>query len=119
MPHVVLKGQADLEGLAAQLEPTMDRTGDDLVKTTRIYTAQDGTRILLEALTIEDGAQQPFFAAVDRRDDGLVVRLHEASTGIDKTDGVKRLLALVAKQLIEIEPGLSIGETNLETYLVD
>lgn len=116
MPHVVLKGTADLGALATSIAEIMDREEDRILKTTRAYRSIDGNTLLLEALAIETGEQRPFFAIVDTRDDGFVVRLHE-QTEVEKTDGVKRLLALVAQRILEAEQGLSVGETNLGDYL--
>lgn len=116
MPHVVLEGSADLASLGQALEPFMERSENRVLKTTRIYVAQDGTSLLLDALSVEEDRQIPFFVLVDEREDGLVVRLHPRSD-VEKTDGVKQLLASVALRLVDAEPGLSVGETNLDAYL--
>lgn len=34
-----------------------------------------------------------------------------------KTQGVKKILAAIAKQLLAIDPHLTIGKTNLTEYL--
>ena len=36
---------------------------------------------------------------------------------VEKTDGVKRILAEIAKQLLEIPPELKQGTTNLADWL--
>jgi hypothetical protein len=53
---------------------------------------------------------------VSRREDGVVVRLYPRMD-VEKTQGVKTILAQVAKQLLEAPLGLRAGETNLPEYL--
>jgi len=53
---------------------------------------------------------------ISGRDDGVVVRLYP-KVEAEKTDGVRKILAELAKQLIAAFPGLRIGETNLDDYL--
>ena len=36
---------------------------------------------------------------------------------VERTEGVKRVLAETAKQIMRTFPDLSVGETNLERYL--
>jgi hypothetical protein len=53
---------------------------------------------------------------ISGRDDGVVVRLYP-KIDIEKTEGVKKVLVELAKQLIATFPELRIGETNLGNYL--
>lgn len=51
-----------------------------------------------------------------KRDDGLVVRIYP-ETEIIKTSNVKRILAEIAKKILEYHPNLKIGKTNLSEFL--
>jgi hypothetical protein len=53
---------------------------------------------------------------ISGREDGVVVRLFP-KIEVDKTEGVKKMLSELAKQLIAMFPELKIGETNLANYL--
>jgi hypothetical protein len=50
------------------------------------------------------------------RDDGFVVRIYPGSR-VEKTDGVKRVLAEIASHLLDSFPSLKIGKTNLQDFL--
>jgi len=50
------------------------------------------------------------------REDGIVIRLYP-KVEFEKTDGVKKILSEMAKQLIQIFPVFEVGETNLSEYL--
>jgi hypothetical protein len=117
MPHVVLEGEASPATLAEEVEHVFEREEDRIAKTESLWTGLDEDALLFEALAVEGGPPTPFLLRVDGRDDGMVVRLHDLSDGIEKTDGVKRTLALVAHALQEVEPGLTVGKTNLDAYL--
>lgn len=70
----------------------------------------------MEALAIEDGNKSNFIALLSKREDGLVIRIYP-ELNIEKTDGIKNILAEIAKQLIEKFPNLKIGKTNLQDFL--
>jgi len=53
---------------------------------------------------------------ISGRDDGVVVRLYP-KINVEKTEGVKKILVELAKQMMATFPELRIGETNLENYL--
>ena len=53
---------------------------------------------------------------ISGRQDGVVVRLYPKFE-VEKTEGVKQILAEIAKQLMLAFPEFSLGETNLADYL--
>ena len=116
MPHVVLVGELDLAKIFASLEPFTERAGSTIMKTSGAYLERGGNAIVVEAAAIENGKGTNFLVPVSKRDDGLVVRLHP-SLNVEKTDGVKRLLALLAKRIVSLSPGLAVGKTNLQEFL--
>jgi hypothetical protein len=117
MPHVVLEGEVGFEAVADGIEPVFEREEGSIRKTEAVWRARDEQALLLEGRAIEGGAPRTFLVRVDAREDGLVVRLHDFSDHVDRTDGVKRTLALVAEHVQELAPELSVGKTNLEAYL--
>jgi len=117
MPHVVLTGQLDVPKVFQALEDIMHREDGQILKTGSRYLAADNNSIILEATVIEAGSKPVnFFALVGGRDDGLVVRIHP-TTDPEKTDGVKKLLAVIAKQIMGHFPDAAIGKTNLQDFL--
>ncbi len=116
MPHVVLNGKVSMEDIFRELKPLMIRENQNILKTTDVYFERSKSAILVDSLAIETAKKTVFIAMINVRDDGLVVRLYPRIE-VEKTDGVKRLLAEIAKQIIDAFPSLKIGETNLKDYL--
>jgi hypothetical protein len=116
VPHVVLTGGADLEHIFRELKPLFIRNDRDVLRTMDVYLGRDNGSILIESLAIEGGKKIAFLTLVSSRDDGVVVRLYPKYE-VEKTDGVKRILAEQAKQLLGAFPELKVGETNLAEYL--
>ncbi|UCF08821.1 MAG: hypothetical protein JSW28_03780 [Thermoplasmata archaeon] len=116
MPHVVLNGEVAIEDLFDKLEPIFKKKENGIIKTQASYLGKDKGSVLIESLAIEPGNKIEFFVLIGKRDDGIVVRLHPIPD-IEKTDGVKQVLAEVAKHLRDKFPQLSVGKTNLSEFL--
>ena len=116
MPHVVLNGDVNIDDIFNKLKPVFIRNEQGILKTGTYYISYDKSVILIEALAIETGVKKSFLAMINRRDDGIVVRIFPGSE-VEKTAGVKKILAEIAKQIKAAFPTLSIGETNLSEYL--
>jgi hypothetical protein len=116
MPHIVLNGKVAIDEVFREFKPLMIRDNRAILRTTDVYLERNETAILVDSLAIEAGKKTVFIAMINGRDDGLVVRLYP-KIEVEKTDGVKRLLAEIAKQIIDTFPSLKIGETNLNNYL--
>jgi len=116
MPHVVLVGTVDMEEVFRRLKPVFVKTDRGILKATDAYIDRGRRSIIVDSLAIEGGEKVRFLMTLGQREDGLVVRLFEVPE-VEKTEGVKRVLAETAKQLLETFPGLGVGETNLQRYL--
>jgi len=116
LPHVVLNGKVAVESIFKELKPLMIRNKNDILKTTDVYLKREKNVILIDSLAIEADKKTVFLAMISGRDDGVVVRLYP-KIDVEKTEGVKKILAELGKQLIATFPELKIGETNLDNYL--
>ena len=116
MPHVVLNGKVSVENIFEELKPLLIRNQNSILKTTDVYLEREKNVILIDSLAIDDDKKIVFLAMISGRDDGVVVRLYP-KIDIEKTEGVKKVLVELAKQLIATFPELRIGETNLGNYL--
>jgi hypothetical protein len=116
MPHVVLNGAVSLEEVFERLKPIMIREGQTILRTNELYLERNKDAILIDSLAIETGKKTAFLAMISGRDDGLVVRLYPKFE-VEKTNDVKKILAEIAKQILEVFPALKVGETNLQEYL--
>jgi len=116
LPHVVLNGKAAIENIFKELKPLMIRNQNSILKTTDVYLEREKNVILIDSLAIDADKKTVFLAMISGRYDGVVVRLYP-KIDVEKTEGVKKILAELAKQLIATFPELKIGETNLDNYL--
>ena len=116
MPHVVLQGDIKFRDVFEHLNPIFVRDDDGIIRTMNKYIDFKEKVILLEALVIEQKEQINFLVLLSLREDGFVVRIYPHSS-IKKTIGVKKTLAQIATQLLEIFPNLKVGKTNLQEFL--
>ena len=116
MPHVVLNGKAAIENIFKELKPLMIRNQNSILKTTDVYLEREKNAILIDSLAIDADKKTVFLAMISGRSDGVVIRLYP-KIDVEKTEGVKKILVELAKQLIAMFPELTVGETNLENYL--
>jgi len=116
LPHVVLNGKTSIQNIFEKLEPLFVRDGTEILRTMELYLERNKNAILIDALTIESDEKKSFLAMITGRENGVVVRLYPKQE-IEKTDGVKRILAEIAKQLVRKFPDFKTAETNLEEYL--
>ena len=105
-----------VENIFKELKPLMIRNENSILRTMEAYLEREKNVILIDSLAIDADKKIVFLAMISGRNDGVVVRLYP-KIDVEKTEGVKKILAELAKQLIVRFPELSIGETNLEKYL--
>lgn len=116
MSHVVLNGNVNLDEIFNKFKGVLIRNEHGILKTDNIYISRDKAAIIIESLAIEMGVKNSFLAIINRRDDGVVVRIY-SGIEVENTSGVKNILSEIAKQLLAALPQLKIGETNLSEYL--
>jgi hypothetical protein len=116
LPHVVLKGKASIQNIFEKLAPLFVRDGTVILKTGELYLERNKNAILIDSLAIESEKKRSFLAMITGRENGVVVRLYPKQE-IEKTDGVKRILAEISKQLVRKFPDFKTAETNLREYL--
>jgi hypothetical protein len=116
MPHVVIEEAPDLVAACDALTPSVTRDGREILKVVDVYLNKTGRTALVDCVAVEDGRSQTFFVQLARKDRQITVRLLPA-TDPEKTKGVKRIMALIAKQLHDATVGSSFGKTNLQDFL--
>ncbi|HEY4187254.1 MAG TPA: hypothetical protein VGP07_19415 [Polyangia bacterium] len=116
MPHVVIEEVVDLAAACQHLGPSSTRAGADILKVNDVYLNLSGRTALVDCLAIEAGRSQSFFVQLAQKDRQTTVRLLPA-TDPEKTPGVKRLMAMLARQVRALVPGSRFGKTNLQPFL--
>ena len=115
MPHIVLRGAPSATVIHRELAPFEERAGSAILKLREGYLARAGNRLLLEAVVV-DGSARRFIVEIDEHGGRVTVRLF-CLTDPEKTEGVKQLLAAVARRVLRMAPGATVERTNLEKYL--
>ena len=116
MPHVVLQGSISLDECQSRIAPFLVRDSGFLVKGERVFLDPEGLTLLIETLVVDRGHTQKFFIQIARRRRDAIVRL-EPLTDPEKTQGVRRALAVVAHRLRE-STGATYGKSNIDAYLI-
>ncbi|MEK6986163.1 MAG: hypothetical protein AABX89_07260 [Candidatus Thermoplasmatota archaeon] len=107
MPHAVILAATTMPSLGPQ---PLAREGGTLHKVAEVATLPEGW--LLKSLIILPAGKLAFFTRVDKRPDGLVVRLDDHMP-VERGPDVFQHLALIAKRLLAENPGSTLGPTNL------
>jgi hypothetical protein len=116
LPHVVLTGDISLHDVFEKIEAFILHEDKNILKISDKFINKEGTSILVESLAIENNNKVSFLVLLSQREDGLVVRLYP-QIAVEKTDGVKTILAKIADDIIEAFPSLRVGKTNLQEFL--
>ena len=116
MPHVVIENAPDLGAVFRGLASFAERKDEQILRLADLYLNRAGRVALLECVVIDKGVAVSFFALLAQRENQITVRLHPL-TDPEKTEGVKRLLALIAVRVRDLVPGSRFGKTNLQDYL--
>ncbi|MBD3235992.1 MAG: hypothetical protein GF330_04765 [Candidatus Eisenbacteria bacterium] len=116
MPHVQVVGECRLRDLREALGDFQTGAPPLLMRIRETFVNAPGTQLLLEAIVIEGYLRQSFFLLVRSEARGVLVRCHPASP-VEKTTGVKTLIARVGAQIVARCPGTEIGHTNLAEFL--
>lgn len=116
MPHVVIEEALDLGVACRGIELSVTRTGSEILKVIAVYLDRSGHAALVDCVAVEEGRAQSFFVQLSQKDRQITVRLLPA-TDPEKTVGVKRIMALIARQLREAAVGSRFGKTNLQDFL--
>lgn len=113
MPHVVLQGDVDLESYARDFETILLRRGSDVLRAERVFLEPGGRTLLVDALVVEAGRKLPFYVKISGHDrDSVTVRI-DPRTHVERSDGVKELVATLAAELLRRSPGAKVEVTNL------
>lgn len=115
MPHVVINGDIKIRDIFEQLNPVNIVSKNYVLKTLKKFVDTEEKIILIEGLAIENGNKANFLCMLNQRENGLVIRLYPDFL-VEKTNGVKKILANIATQILKKFPNLTIGKTNLQDF---
>jgi hypothetical protein len=115
MPHVIRSGLADLEAAWRELPHGPWRWGNAVARVEGCYLGRDAVTLLVAGVVIEYGRPLHPIVLVSRGADTTAVHLWPA-VPVERTDGVKRLLAQIARELAAFGAG-DVVTTNIPCLL--
>lgn len=117
MPHIVLENINATQEAYEAIESFSNKIEGGILKVTDKYINANKQTALIEALAIENGKNQNFFVQLSQKKTSLTVRLLPL-TDPEKTDGVKTIMAIIAKQIKDSNENITYGKNNLEDFLI-
>lgn len=118
MPHVIIEGPIDVSAIADRFTPINKTGAEPIVKVSTCLISRQEKRLLLECLVVERRLPKKFYLRIDQREAGVKISL-DPLTDPEKTDGVKTAIALVARQVRDMEQDNRYGNTNLQDFLTE
>ena len=115
MPHVIRSGQADLEAAWRGLPHGPWRWGNAVARVEGCYLGRDAAVLLVAGVVVEYGRPLHPLVLVSRSGDATAVHLW-SPVPVERTDGVKRLLAQVSAELRAFGAG-DVVSTNIPHLL--
>jgi len=117
MPHIVLENINEVKMAYEAITPFANKIEGGMLKIIDKYINSAEQAALVEALAIENGKNRNFFIQISRKESSLTVRLLPM-TDPEKTDGVKTIMAMIAKQIKDRDAKITYGKTNLQDFLI-
>ncbi len=113
MPHIVIDRQIDLFDFSQKFTPIFQKS--PLIKIQTIFVEKNGFTALLPTIVI-DVDHREFFITISTTKNKTTIRLYPL-TDPEKTDSVKKSLALIYEQIKNHYPDISITKSNLWDFI--
>lgn len=118
MPHVIVEGPASLERLYQEFTPFSREEHGTILKVREAFLNTLKTKVLLDCVVVEDRVPLTFYLEVIQREGGITVHI-DPLTDPERTNGVKRLIALIGQRLKSHNPACRYGKHNLTGFLIE
>jgi len=118
MPHIVLEKAKSVRECYDAVEVMVERVEGGILKITDKYINTKETSALIESVTVDKGKSQSFFIQLSSKGEAVTVRLLP-QTDPEKTNGVKKLMGLIAKKIKDTNTQISYGKTNLQDFIIE
>jgi hypothetical protein len=118
MPHVILSGPVTPEDIHLAFAPVeVLAPGGIVLKGVECFLNGDRSMALIRALVVERGFHKQFFVRLRQSAPGELAISIEPVGAPERSDGVKRLLGLVARTIMDSEPAMAVLRTNIGEFV--
>ena len=114
MPHIVFDKKINLQEFSKKFNPIFQKTSQ-LITINNIFIDRYALTALLPCIVISE-INQNFLIEISTSNSKTTIRLYSYINPV-KTDGVKNAMALLAKQIMDVNPEFKVTKTNLSGYL--
>ena len=111
MPHIVLEKAESVKKCFDSIDPMMEKLEKGILKITDKYINDKGNSALIESIVIEDWKNQNFYIQLSSKGEAVTLRLLPL-TDPEKTNGVKKLMGIIADKIKNSNPQIIYGKTN-------
>jgi hypothetical protein len=118
MPHIVLENAKSVKKCYESVNPQMIKIDGGILKITDKYINEKENSALIESIAVESGKNQTFFIQLSSKAEAVTVRLLPL-TDPEKTNGVKKLMGVVAHEIKLSNSDITYGKTNLQDFIVE
>ncbi len=116
MPHIILRGHADLAALAGSFTPGRADGNDWIVRLKDIYLASGQRNAIVDCTAVRSGFSQDFYARIELKGGGLTVRV-DPYMRIERNEGVQRAILGITRLLMAADPTLRFDKSNFPPEL--
>ncbi|MGI8908072.1 MAG: hypothetical protein ACR2IE_16465 [Candidatus Sumerlaeaceae bacterium] len=113
LPHVILKGQADLSRFISCFQPCQRNEAGWILKLRCCYLSSDTSKLLFDCTAVRSGFSQDFYIRTEQKQGSVTVRV-DPTMRIERNEGVHRCVLMIAAQLLEQQSEcLILDKSNL------
>lgn len=112
MPHVILQGPLTAEDIWLAFQPLEIHEDGCHFKATEAFLSVDRKTLLVRSIVVERNFPKNFFLRIVESEGTLTLGLEPQGVP-ERTDAVKRYIALCAWQILQSEPEMSVLKGNI------
>ncbi len=113
MPHIILKGEADLHCISETFQPQRADSNGWIIKLKNCFISSEASMLIFDCTAVRSGFSQDFYIRAEVKSGRITVRV-DPYMRIEKNEGVQRaILAVTAVVNGGVDNPLPVDKSNL------
>lgn len=113
MPHIILKGEADLRRISEKFQPQRADSNGWIVKLKNCFLSTEASMLIFDCTAVRSGFSQDFYLRAEVKSGRITVRV-DPYMRIEKNEGVQRTIVAVTDLINSgVETPLPVDKSNL------
>ncbi|MGN6822031.1 MAG: hypothetical protein ACTHJ7_04525 [Candidatus Nitrosocosmicus sp.] len=120
MPHIIIEGnKINFEIIYNNFNKIVERKDNFIIRFEDVFLNQSKDLILIKTIVIENNINQIYYIQLIKKQNQITIRLDPTTDPLDKNNGVKKSIAIIAKFIFSnhTDSDPSITKTNLQDFL--